>query len=85
MRETRCIENISLRTGEKGGKFGMGEEKKCPLFRRPESLSIAKGIGYCDFDSSSTTCEGDVKSCERPDALRLYLRKRLEDSDEKKV
>jgi hypothetical protein len=30
----------------------MGEEKKCPLFRRPESLSIGKGIGYCDFDSS---------------------------------
>jgi hypothetical protein len=48
----------------------MGEEKKCPLFRRPESLSIGKGIGYCDFDSSRTTCKGNVKFCERPDASR---------------
>jgi hypothetical protein len=63
--------------------FGMGEEKKCPLFRKPESLSIGKGIGYCDIDSSSSTCEGDVKFCERPDALRLYLRKRLEEFDKK--
>jgi hypothetical protein len=49
----------------------MGEEKKCSLFRRPESLSIGKGVGYCDFDGSSTTCEGDVKICGRPDASRL--------------
>jgi len=62
----------------------MGEEKKCPLFRKPESLSIGKGIGYCDFDNSSATCEGDVKSCERPDALRRYLRNNLEDTDRKK-
>jgi len=61
----------------------MGEEKKCPLFRKPESLSIGKGIGCRDFGSRSTTREGDVNSCERPDALRLYLRKNLEDSDNK--
>lgn len=60
------------------------EEKKCPLFRRPETLSIGKGIGYCDIDSSGTTCEGDVKFCERPDALRLYLRQKLEEADKKK-
>lgn len=62
----------------------MGGEKICPLYRKPESLSIGKGIGYCDIDSSSTTCEGDVKFCERPDALRLYLRKGLGKSDKKK-
>lgn len=62
----------------------MGEEKKCPLFRRPESLSIGKGIGYCDFDSNSTSREGDVKFCETPDALRLYLRKNSEDFDQKR-
>jgi hypothetical protein len=62
----------------------MGTEKKCSLFRKPESLSIGKGIGYCDIDSNSTICEGDVKFCERPDALRLFLRKRLEDSDREK-
>jgi hypothetical protein len=62
----------------------MGEEKKCPLFRTPESLSMGKGIGYCDIDNSSTICEGDVKFCERPDTLSLYLRKRLEDLEKKK-
>lgn len=62
----------------------MGEEKKCPLFRRPESLSVGEGIGYGDFDSSNTTGEGNGKSYERPDTLRLYLRENLEDLNKKK-
>ncbi len=61
----------------------MGEKKKCPLFRKPESLSIGKGIGYCDFDNSSSTYGGDVEFCKRPDALRLYLRKRLDEMNKK--
>jgi hypothetical protein len=61
----------------------MGEEKKCPLFRKPESLSIGKGIGYCDIDSSSATCEGDVKFCEKPEALKRYLRAKLDKLGEK--
>jgi len=61
----------------------MGEEKECPLFRRPESLGIGKGIGYCDIDSSSTICEGDVKFCEKPDALKQYLRRKLEEFEKK--
>ena len=36
----------------------MGEKKKCPLFRKPESLSMGKRIGYCDIDNGNTTCEG---------------------------
>jgi hypothetical protein len=62
----------------------MGSEKKCPLFRKPESLSLGKGNGYCDIDSSSTTWKGDVKFCEKPDALRVYLRKRLGELEKKK-
>jgi hypothetical protein len=61
----------------------MGEEKKCPLFRKPESLSMGKGIGYCDIDSSSTTCDGDVKFCENPDALKQYLRRKVEEFEKK--
>jgi hypothetical protein len=61
----------------------MGEEKKCPLFRRRESLSIGKGIGYCDIDSNSTTCEGDVRFCEKPEALKRYLRARIDKLKEK--
>jgi hypothetical protein len=84
LRETWCLKNISLRTIEKRRRFEMDGEKRCPLYRKPESLSIGKGIGYCDIDSSSTTCEGDAKFCERPDALRLYLRKKLENFDKKR-
>jgi hypothetical protein len=62
----------------------MGEEKKCPLSRKSESLSIRKGIGYCDFDSSSTNCKGGVKFRERADVLRLYLQENSEDLDQKK-
>jgi hypothetical protein len=83
LRKTQCSEKIPFGTEEKGRRSSMGGEKICPLFRKPESLTIGKGIGYCDIDSSSTTCEGDVKFCERPDALRLYLRKRLEELDKK--
>jgi hypothetical protein len=61
----------------------MGEEKKCPLFRRPESLSIGKGIGYCDMDSNITTCEGDVRFCDKTEALKRYLRTRIDKMKEK--
>ena len=48
----------------------MGEEKECPLFRRPEILSVGKGIDPCDIDSSITTCEENVNFCKRTDALK---------------
>jgi hypothetical protein len=44
----------------------MGGEKKF-LFRRSESLSIGAGMGYSDI---RTTCEGNAKSCEKPDTLK---------------
>jgi len=58
-------------------------EKLCPLFRKPESLGMGKGIGYCDMDSGGTTCEGDMLFCERPDALKRYLRSKLEEMEKK--
>jgi len=48
-------------------------EEQCPLFRRPEGLGMGKGIGICDIDSGSTTCEGDRSFCDRTDALKRYL------------
>jgi hypothetical protein len=56
----------------------MGEEMKCLLFRRRVGTGIGKEIGYCDIEGNSTTCEGDVSFCEKPDALREYFRKKLE-------
>ena len=49
----------------------MGGEKKCPFFRRPESLSMGIRIGYGDFDSHRTIFEGNVKCCEKPGNLRV--------------
>lgn len=56
----------------------MGEGKKCPLYRKSEGVSFGIGVGYCDIDGSSTICDGDVQFCEKPDALKRHLRKRLE-------
>jgi hypothetical protein len=61
----------------------MVEEKLCPLFRRPGGLGMGKGIGYCDIDSGSTTCEGDASFCERPEPLKKYLRSKLEEMEKK--
>ncbi len=59
------------------------EKKICPLFRQPEGLSFGKEIGYCDMDNGSTTCEGDVRRCEKPDALKRYLLTKLNGFEKK--
>jgi len=61
----------------------MREGKRCPLFRRPESLSFGRGIGYCDMDGNSTNCDADIKLCEKPDALKQYLQRKSTDFGEK--
>jgi hypothetical protein len=61
----------------------MEGSKGCPLFRRPESLSFGKGIGYCDMDGNSTNCDSDIKLCEKPDALKQYLERQLSKFEEK--
>jgi len=57
------------------------EEKKCPLHRKSEGLSFGKGVGYCDIGSGSTTCQGHVKLCDKPDALKRYLHTKLEETE----
>jgi hypothetical protein len=47
--------------------------KECPFYRASESLSMGRGIGYCDLDCDRATCEGDQHLCEKPDALKKYL------------
>ena len=61
----------------------MKEEEECPLFRRPESLSFGKGVGYCDMDGNSANCDANIKLCEKPDALKQYLRRKSSKSEEK--
>ena len=47
--------------------------KECPFYRSSESLTMGKGIGYCDLDCGLATCEGDVHVCDKPDALKKYV------------
>ena len=61
----------------------MKEGKECPLFRRPENLSFGKRIGYCDMDGNSANCDADIKLCEKPNALKQYLQRKLSKSEEK--
>lgn len=63
-------EEILVGREETGKKLEAGNETKCLLYRIPEELGMGKGIGYCDMDNNSTTCEGDVKSCEKSYALK---------------
>lgn len=60
----------------------MVKVKGCPFFRRSEGLAMGKGIGYCDLDSGDTTCDGDMDFCERPEALKKYLRSKSEEGEE---
>jgi hypothetical protein len=36
-------------------------------------MTMDHGLGYCDLDCDETTCDGDIDSCEKPDALKTYL------------
>jgi hypothetical protein len=47
--------------------------RSCPFFRDSGTLNMGRGIEYCDFDCSQTTCDGDVQFCEKPDVLKKYL------------
>jgi hypothetical protein len=61
----------------------MVAEKLCPMYRKPEGLGMGVGLGYCDIDSGSAICEGDVFFCEKQDALKKYLRSKIEEFEEK--
>lgn len=56
--------------GESSQRLKAEDERKCPLYRMPEELGMGKGFGYCDMDSDRTTCQGNVKSCEKSYALK---------------
>jgi hypothetical protein len=56
--------------------------KGCPLFRRPESLSFGREIGYCDMDCNITNCDADIKLCEKPNTLKQYLQRKLSKPEE---
>ena len=54
----------------------MSTTKKCPLYREATG-AFGKGLGTCDFNGCQSICDGDIRFCEKPDALSKYF------SDEK--
>jgi len=57
--------------------------RPCSFYRDSESLNLGRRIGYCDLDCDRTTCDGDIHFCENPDALKQYLRRKLEEFEKK--
>ena len=48
-------------------------EKGCPVYRKPKSLYMSEGIGYCDLDCHCSGCEGDLRYCGNKEGLKNYL------------
>jgi len=50
----------------------MSTSGKCKFYRDSEGIGMGRGIGHCDLDGYQTICDGDIKFCEKPDALKEY-------------
>jgi hypothetical protein len=61
----------------------MEKGRGCPLFRGQESLKIGNKFPYCVIDHKNTHCQGSAKICEKPNVLRIYLQRRLEEFEKK--
>ena len=45
----------------------------CKFYRGSGTLSMGRGIGYCDLDCDQTTCDGDIDFCQKPVSLKTYF------------
>ncbi len=50
----------------------MSGKGRCVFHRDSNSLTLGRGIGYCDIDCAWVICDGDRKFCENPQALVRY-------------
>jgi hypothetical protein len=51
----------------------MAITSKCSFYRNAENPSLGRGLGFCDLDLDRTTCDGNLRFCEKPDVLRKYI------------
>ena len=51
----------------------MSIEKCCVSHKKFDSLRMGRGIGSCDLGVVWAICDGDIKFCEKPDALRKFF------------
>ncbi len=65
----------------------MTTEGRCSFHKNCGSSGMGLKRGSCLFDRAHTVCGGEIKQCEKLDALRQYLMKRnwmkCEDKNEK--
>ena len=47
--------------------------RRCKFYRYSAAITVDMSFGYCDLDCDKTNCEGDIDSCEKPVALKIYL------------
>jgi hypothetical protein len=53
----------------------MSISKKCKFYRNSDGIGIGLSLGHCDLDAFQTICDGDIKFCEKPNALKEYCTK----------
>lgn len=51
----------------------MTQKRGCRFFRDSEGIHFGRGIGYCDLGVIWSICDGDMKFCEKPDAMIRVL------------
>ncbi len=51
----------------------MSISRRCPFYRKSETLSMCWGTGYCSLDESRARCKGVVESCKDPMARKKYF------------
>ena len=51
----------------------METEKRCAFYRNYGGPCVGRGSGHCEFDSTYSICDGEIKNCAKLDVLRRYL------------
>ena len=52
----------------------MGTERLCIFYRTSSKHpGVGLGVGHCDLGMTRTVCDGDIRFCEKPEALIEYL------------
>lgn len=54
----------------------METERRCSFYRSPGSPGMGSRGGYCEFDPTYPTCDGDTKHCGKLNVLKRYLMER---------
>jgi hypothetical protein len=54
----------------------METDRRCSFYRSSRTPGMRHRVGHCEFDSTYSICDGDVKNCAKLNVLRRYLMER---------